>query len=157
MDNIANVTFYRPQTKFAEVMSSQVSVCPRGSQSLSGGLCPGISVQRGVSLSRGSLSWGISVQGNPPGQRPPRQRPPQTETRTVTSGWYASYWNAFLLHLLPHFFCLNKPKSFLLRMIVTQIIHNTHIEYFGTPMLVSDKWILLSHKLISNHLYRRTS
>ena len=30
---------------------------------------------------------------DPPGQRPPDQRPPCT----VKSGWYASYWNAFLV------------------------------------------------------------
>ena len=41
---------YRPQTKFARVMFSQVFVCPRGA---GGG---------SRSLSRGSLSWGISIQ-----------------------------------------------------------------------------------------------
>ena len=52
--------------KFAKVMFSQVFVCPRG-----GGLCPGrvsvqrggvsvqvVSVQRGISVQRGSLSRG---------------------------------------------------------------------------------------------------
>ena len=41
---------YRPQTKFAKVMFSQVSVCPRGvSVSVRGGLHPrGISVQGGL-------------------------------------------------------------------------------------------------------------
>ena len=89
-------------------LSIQGGLCP-------GGLCPGrrVSVQgvsvKGVSvqgsLSRGSLSrglcpggylsrevsvWGISVQG---GFR--RQRPP----RTVMSGRYASYRNAFLFEM----------------------------------------------------------
>ena len=44
-----------------------------------GGLCPGGSLFGG----RGSLSRGVSVQGDLP---------------TVTSGRYASYWNAFLFH-----------------------------------------------------------
>ena len=62
--------FYRPQTKFAKVMFSQVPVCPREG----GGLCPqGVSVHRrslstgglclqGVSV-QGSVSRGVSVQG----------------------------------------------------------------------------------------------
>ena len=45
--------FYRPQTKFAKVMFSQVSDCPRG-----GDLCPGRSLS-------GSASFqGVSVQGS---------------------------------------------------------------------------------------------
>ena len=67
-----------------KVMSSEVFVCPRGSPSLSrevsiqGNLCPGgISVQ-GVSLSRG-----VSVRA---------------------SGWYTSYWNAFLFSSFFSFF-----------------------------------------------------
>ena len=48
--------FYRPQTKFAKVMFSQVPVCPQG------GLCPqGVSVQG--SVSRGVSVQGVSVQG----------------------------------------------------------------------------------------------
>ena len=59
------------------------SFCPRG-----GGwcLCPGGG--RGL------------PDRHPPGQRPPdRNTPHWTETihRTVKSGWYASYWNAFFL------------------------------------------------------------
>ena len=46
--NDSNI-FYRPQTKFAKAMFSQVSVCPQGGLcpggSLSGGLCPGVSVR----------------------------------------------------------------------------------------------------------------
>ena len=70
---------HHPQTKFAKVLFSQVSVCLRGEGGLCpGGICPeGVSVQ-GVSLSRESLSrgclcpgslcprvsvWGVSVQG----------------------------------------------------------------------------------------------
>ena len=78
--------YYRPQTKFAKVMFSQVSVCPQG------GLCPGggVPVQGGLCLGRslsgrplsgGSLSRGDLCQADP---------------RTVTCGRYASYWNAFL-------------------------------------------------------------
>ena len=46
------VGIYHPQTKFAKVMFSQVSVCPRGA-----------SVQ-GWSLSRGGLVQGVSVSGS---------------------------------------------------------------------------------------------
>ena len=46
---------YRPQTKFAQVMFSQVSVCPQGGLSL----CPGV-----VSVQGGSLSRGVSIQGS---------------------------------------------------------------------------------------------
>ena len=52
---------YRPQTKFAQVMFSRVSVCPQGGLSL----CPGGSLSRGVSVPRRSLSWGVSVRGVP--------------------------------------------------------------------------------------------
>ena len=45
------------------------------------------------SLSRGSLSKGVSVQGGQCQGDTPVQRSPHT----VKSGWYASYWNAFLL------------------------------------------------------------
>ena len=60
------IIYYRPQTKFAKVMFSQVFVCTRGG-SLSGG-----------SLSRWSLSgggicpgWGVSVQGGSLSRIPP--------------------------------------------------------------------------------------
>ena len=78
--------------------------CPSGVSvrgSLSGGLCPGVSVQgvsiqgspvRGGSALTGGgglcLGW-VSVQGDLSGS-PPRRR-------TVTCGRYACYWNAFLL------------------------------------------------------------
>ena len=66
----------------------------KGGVSVRGGLCPGgpggslsrgeVSVQgRGLCPGEGSLSrGGVSVSETP---------------RTVTCGWYASYWNAFLL------------------------------------------------------------
>ena len=43
--------------------------------------------------------------GTPPGSRPPqtRHRPPEADCSIrLTSGRYASYWNAFLYYLLPH-------------------------------------------------------
>ena len=58
-----------------------------GPMSLLGSLCPGEgAVCLGVSLCRGSLSRG-SLSG----------RPPNRDPRTVKSGQYTSYWNAFLL------------------------------------------------------------
>ena len=64
---------YRPQTKFAKVMFSQVFVCPKGRGvsvvSVQGGLCPRRSLSGvffgGVSVQGGSLSrQGVSVQGD---------------------------------------------------------------------------------------------
>ena len=53
---------YRPQTKFAKVMFSQVFICPRGGKSLSGGSLSGGSMfGRGESLSGGSLSGRLPV------------------------------------------------------------------------------------------------
>ena len=90
-------TCYRPQTKFAKVMFSLVSVCPYG-----WGCLP-------------HCMLGYTPPGrHPPGQRPPTQTPhwadtpspgPQADTpRTVhagirsTSGRQASHWNAFLFY-----------------------------------------------------------
>ena len=67
-------SYYRPQTKFAKVMFSQLFACPRGvSVSVLGwGLCPGVSsvqgglypgeVSFGGSLSRWVFVQGVSVQ-----------------------------------------------------------------------------------------------
>ena len=56
-------SYYRPQTKFAKAMFSQVSVCPRRGVSLSGvvSLSKGVSVQVRVSAQVGSMSRGVSV------------------------------------------------------------------------------------------------
>ena len=64
---------------------SRVGLCP-------GVLCLGGSLSRGVSVQGlsvwGSVSRGCLYPGRPYGHRPPPM---------VTSGWYTSYWNAFLL------------------------------------------------------------
>ena len=60
-----------------------------------GSLSREFSVQRG-SLFRGSLSRRFSVQGVSVRGTPPTQNP----LYTVTSGWYESYWNAFLLEFV---------------------------------------------------------
>ena len=81
---------YRPQTKFAKVMFLHVSVCPQG---VPGQVPPWESTPRG--------------QVHPPGQVHPRQVPPGQVHNPgssacweiwVTSGRYASYWNAFLFY-----------------------------------------------------------
>ena len=66
-----------------KVMFSEVFV--HREVSVQGGLC------LGGSLSRGSLSGGLCPGGSQSG-RPPR---------TVTSGRYVSYWNAFLSVIFP--------------------------------------------------------
>ena len=80
---------------WGKVIFSQASVCARGGVFVQGegvyvqwgGLCP-----VGGSLSRGVSVQGVSVQeGLCPGGLC------QGDPRTVKSGRYASYWNAFLL------------------------------------------------------------
>ena len=94
---------YRPHTKlregnvFTPVFHSvhrrslcQGGLCPRGS--LSGGLCLGVSVQ--WSLYPGGLCpWeGLC----PGGSLSRRGSLSGRHSCVVKSGWYASYWNAFL-------------------------------------------------------------
>ena len=78
--------YYRPQTKFAKVVFLHVCVCPQGRCLLwgwgsapRGDLVPGDLVPEGGACSRGV--W-----------RPPRD--------SYCCGWYACYWNAFLLKLV---------------------------------------------------------
>ena len=61
-------------------------LCPGGL--CPGGLCPGGSLSRGVSVLGVSVLGGL-CHGDP---------------RMVTSGWYASYWNAFVLIIMILFY-----------------------------------------------------
>ena len=75
---------YRPQTKFAKVMFSHVSVCPQGvsAQGMADTPPPAVPPR---------------IRGRPPLGRHPqdqRQTPPATGPQ---SGQYASHWNTFLL------------------------------------------------------------
>ena len=67
--------YYRPQTKFAKVMFSQVSVCPQGEGSgpLHAGIHPGA-----------DTPWGDTT---PPGQTPPGQTLPQADTPIRSACW----------------------------------------------------------------------
>ena len=70
--------------------------------SLSGGLYPGRYLSRGDlspggSLSGGLFPEGISVQGISVQVRVSVRDPDRDTPRTVKSGRYASYWNAFLV------------------------------------------------------------
>ena len=116
--------YYRPQTKFAKVMFSQVSVCPQGGGlSLCLGslrprwrglcpedLCPGGSLLRGGALSGGfcpggSLSGGGLSRGRSLSEGSLSRGVSVMETpRMVMSGWYASYWNAFCNPQFPFLF-----------------------------------------------------
>ena len=70
------------QGSLSRGVSVQGSLCPRGS--LSRGLCPwGVSVLGGLCLG-GLCPWGGLCHGD--------------HHHTITSGWYASYWNAFLFY-----------------------------------------------------------
>ena len=91
---------YRPQTKFAKVMFSQVSVCPRGgAYSIA---CwdthPQPRDQR-QTPPWADTPWAETPWVNTPLDRHPhRQRPPCSVHAGIrsTSGRYASHWNAFL-------------------------------------------------------------
>ena len=78
-----DLVHYRPQTKFAKVMFSQVFVCQQGRGLHLGGLHPG-----GGSASR----RGVCIQGG-------LGRPPPIRYCGIrsTGGRHTSYWNAFLL------------------------------------------------------------
>ena len=87
--------------RYVSVGFSVRGLCPGGSLSrgfsVQGGLCPGESLSGG-SLSRRVSVQGVSVKGISVQGSLSRIPPPQTEapSHTVTSGWFASYWNAFL-------------------------------------------------------------
>ena len=80
MHSCFSVKFYRPQTKFAKVMFSQVSVCPQGGISqhvLGTGVYPSMH-WAGVVSTRGVSAWGCipercypgeGIWGTPPDQR----------------------------------------------------------------------------------------
>ena len=85
--------FYRPQRSWAKVMFLQACVCPRG-----GGVSA--SVHAGIPT---PPPWADAPP--PPGADPPQSRhppgpgspPPEADCSIrLTSGRYASYWNAFL-------------------------------------------------------------
>ena len=76
-----------------------------------GGPSRGFSVQRGL-CSRGSLS-GVSVQGGYLFSGVSAGRSPPPPRQNQKSGWYASYWNAFLLLI-----CYSYGKSTLDEMCV---------------------------------------
>ena len=72
----------RPQTKFAKVIFSQVSYCPRGG----GGGCLRLVLGRGCVC---HTHPGVDTppdHPSPPGQTPPRQTPPGRHTRPVHAG-----------------------------------------------------------------------
>ena len=92
-NSIPHSHFYRPQTKFAKVMFSQVSVCPQvGSQSLSkgvsiwgvclggGGLCPG-------GLCLGCLCLGVSLSRRGSVHRVSVRETPRRETPLYDNKW----------------------------------------------------------------------
>ena len=91
--------FYRPQTKFAKVMFSQVGggggMCGRGA-CMAGGAC--VHGRGGMHTWQGGYAWqGVCMACMPPGR--------YYEIRSM-SGRYTSYWNSFLLVIsFGHFYC----------------------------------------------------
>ena len=110
-----DLVHYRPQTKFAKVMFSQVFVCPQGRGLHLGGLHPGggSASRRGVCIQEGGLhpgggstyrrgvciQEGVYIQegGLHPGGFGQTPLPIRYCGIRSTGGWYTSYWNAFLL------------------------------------------------------------
>ena len=94
---------YRPQTKFAKVMFSQVSVCPRGRGCLPHCMLGYIPQdQRQTPPQEPEADTPPGTRGRhppagPPGRHPPVQTHPSVHAGTrSTSGRYASHWNASL-------------------------------------------------------------
>ena len=82
--NCSQIPNYRPQTKFAKVMFLHVRVCPQGGMPALGGVCSwGVCSRGGACSGGGACSRG-------------EWRPP-SPLNGYCCGWYASYWNAFLL------------------------------------------------------------
>ena len=84
--------YYLPQTKFAKVMFSQVSVCPQGA------------MHRGGVRGRGDMHGGeggmVCMEGGMHGMRD-----------GSCSGRYAFYWNAFLFGLIFAANCMKMKKK----------------------------------------------
>ena len=108
---MTNYHFYRPQTKFAKVMFSQVSVCSWGggvSAPLHAGIHPpGLTPNWADTPPGKTPSWAHTPPwAHLPGRHPPAQcmlgytHPcPVHAGIHSTSGKYVSYWNAFLYYI----------------------------------------------------------
>ena len=82
LTEICSVHNYRPQTKFAKVMFSRVSVCPRAGGGVSA------SGPRGWGGVYATPPWSDTPQWQtPPGQTPPRQTIPQADTPLPSGCW----------------------------------------------------------------------
>ena len=115
--------FYRPKTKFAKVMFSQVSVCPQGG--VPGQVHPTGQVH---SLAGTPSSWSGTAPwagappwaGTPPGRYLPGRYTPSHSACWIqsTRGWYASHWNAFMLKVciyMYHSTCISSFRRLLFR------------------------------------------
>ena len=104
---------------------------PSQGVSVFGGLCPGGLCPGGVSV-QGGLCLGVSVLGGLCHGDP----------RTVMSGWYASYWNAFLFSsyislIFPVIFKLKEGNHlFLVSHKSTMYLSNlAHISDLACPLI----------------------
>ena len=118
-----------------------------------GDLCPG------GSLSRGSLSKGVSVQGGlcPVGGLCPGGGSllGRTPARTVTGGRYASYWNAFLLNVsLPVFFLHSMAADRTQRRLSSpQIVHLAAAIWADKMAAMAEGYLDIPSETINNLKY----
>ena len=132
--------FYHPQTKFAKVMFSQVSVCPQGGclPHCMLGYPPG--PEADTPLGR-----------HPPGRHPrvdtPQADTPQADTLPAvhagirsTSRRYASHWNAFLFFYVACFNC--SGINFVLSALVFNVVPTIFEVSLVTGILVSCYFVI---------------
>ena len=129
MDYLGQWDNYRPQRSWAKVMFLQACVCPQGGvlpQCMLGYHPPGRPPLDQAPPRTRHLPWDQADTPPGPGRHTPRTRqtppdqadsprpgrhhpppgpgrPPPREADSrirSTSGWYASYWNAFLFHIV---------------------------------------------------------
>ena len=110
--DIYKTVYYRPQRSWAKVIFSQACVCPQGGRGVCLSACWDTPLSRpplGADTPPGSHTpprdhthppgADPPRPGTPPGgDTPPDQAPPREADCSIrlTSGRYASYWNAFL-------------------------------------------------------------
>ena len=99
-------------------------------------------VHRGVSTSgsRGGVCVWI---GGPLGHIPPRHTPPRTRS---TSGRYASYWNAFLLHL-QKYVCPNKERFYCKRNFILKFCP-VFFQYWSATKTLTLTWDIKKHRAL---------
>ena len=128
--------FYHPQTKFAKVMFSQVSVCPQG------GCLPHCMLGYPPGPEADTPLGRHPPGRHPPGRHPPGRHPPCTVHAGIrsTSRRYASHWNAFLFFYVACFNC--RGINFVLSALVFNVVPTIFEVSLVTGILVSCYFVI---------------